>query len=275
MPNSIPGDIYLCQVSDFVSCGACCGLYNIPELSQSRLHSLLQSRTERLAQTPRTEKALDDFAIQELRALGDSRPYPHFHHCPFLGLIGSGQERVGCLLHPLVPENKHIDFRGLSYYGAAACALYFCPAYFQMSGRYKRILQVTSPDWYIYGLMITEHRLVKALLGEVEARIGRKLTEFDFLNTQRSYDLIQPLLFLKETWPYRMAQSHGPCHYVFEDGNYPRQANICSSETGQRIRYASLLKELESSFDSPALLLQAQSELDALFAVLARSIVES
>lgn len=45
------------------------------------------------------------------------RPFPNFHHCPFLGMIEDESRRVGCLLHPLAHGNYGIDWRGLSYYG--------------------------------------------------------------------------------------------------------------------------------------------------------------
>ncbi len=268
MPTDIPGQVYLCQVSKTVSCGACCGLYNIPDVSQPRLTSLLQRRTEELRTIPRTEDDLDDFALQELRRIGDDKPYPNFHHCPFLGLIGPEHSRVGCLLHPLVPENNGLDLRGYSYYGAAACRLYFCPSHSRLPARFKRILQITVPDWYLYGLLITEHRLVNALFSTIEERLGRRLTQTDFAGHDQARQALQPLLTLKETWPYRSAVSPGPCHYVFEDGEYPRPETTYPLKTQagspfSRI-FSRIFDELDSTFTTHKELHQAEAHLEAL-----------
>lgn len=272
MPPDIPGQVYLCQVSKDVSCGACCGLYNIPDLSQPRLTSLLQRRTEELRKIPRTEDDLDDFALQELRRIGDDRPYPNFHHCPFLGLIGPEQSRVGCLLHPLVPENKGIDLRGYSFYGAAACRLYFCPSYSRLPDRYKLILQVTAPDWYLYGLLITEHRLLQALFSYIEEGLGRRLTQADFEGHDRARHLIQPLLTIKETWPYRSATSPGPCHYIFEDGEYTRPGTMYACKTQAGSPFSHIFDELDSAFNTRKALHQAEADLEALLSSLVQAL---
>lgn len=272
MPTDIPGHVYLCQVSRNISCGACCGLYNIPDVSRSRLTSLLQRRTAEMRNIPRTEDDLDDFALQELRRIGDDKPYPNFHHCPFLGLIGPELSRVGCLLHPLAPENKGIDLRGYSFYGAAACRLYFCPSYSRMPARFKRILQAAVPDWYLYGLLITEHRLVNALLSKIEERLGRRLSQADLKGHDRATQAIQPLLTLKETWPYRSTFSPGPCHYVFEDGEYPRPGTKYPLKTQAHSPFSHIFDELDSTFTTPKSLHQAEAHLEALLSSLVQAL---
>lgn len=272
MSTDIPGHVYLCQVSETISCGACCGLYNIPELSYTRLQSILEGRTERLRSVKRTEDDLDDFALQELHRLGDRRPYPNFHHCPFLGLIGPKQSRVGCLLHPLVPENKGVDLRGLSYYGAAACRLYFCPSYYHAPARFKRIIKSTAPNWYLYGLFITEHKLISALFANLENRIGREISETDFVDNHKAIQYIQPLFELKERWPYRSPNSPGPCHYVFEDGEYQRRGSQYLPEVQKVGPYTDILDELDSEFDSSQAVCQAEDELEKLLSSLTQAL---
>ncbi|MCG6973724.1 MAG: hypothetical protein LJE66_11325 [Desulfobacterales bacterium] len=39
--SSSAGGIYLCQVNDNVSCGACCGLYNVADPSEQNLTHIL------------------------------------------------------------------------------------------------------------------------------------------------------------------------------------------------------------------------------------------
>ena len=47
--------VYLCQVGERVSCGACCGLYNVADLSRDALEDRLARRTERFAAVARSE----------------------------------------------------------------------------------------------------------------------------------------------------------------------------------------------------------------------------
>ena len=103
-------DMYLCQMSETVSCGACCGLYNLPNLSREKLEDLLSKRTKAFASVPRTEDGIYKFKRKNRGPHRLSRPFPGFHHCPFLGLIGGEKSRVGCLLHPTVPV-KEVELR--------------------------------------------------------------------------------------------------------------------------------------------------------------------
>ena len=101
---SVPGGVYLCQVTENVSCGACCGLYNCSDASRAGLHERLTFQTERFREVPREVDAIDDFRVQMERREPRQRPYPDFYHCPFLGLAGffdAIERRLGLLLEPV------------------------------------------------------------------------------------------------------------------------------------------------------------------------------
>lgn len=261
--TGVPGGIPLCQVDQGPSCGACCGLYNIPNLSIQRLSQLLHKRSRRLKSLPRSIEALDGFAEAEQQELGPDRPYPEFHHCPFVGFIDDSQGRVGCLLHPCLPENRGIDYRGLSYYGGAACRLYFCPSHTKLEPVFKRILQRSEPGWYLYGLMLTEHRLLRAFFKEIEARLGRSLRESDIDPANGSREHLLRFLTLKEGWPYRHSSSCGPCHHVFES----RPPGGIEPES----RLEVMLRELETDERSPSVRLQAKADLEVVLEHLVRA----
>lgn len=131
MDNSVPGGVYLCQINERVSCGACCGLYNVADVSSEGLTEILIRRTEAFERISRDVNSVLDFK----KATDDGEPlaipFPDFHHCPYLGLVGERHSRVGCLLHSQANGNNGVDFRGLSYYGGMACSIYFCPSYSQ------------------------------------------------------------------------------------------------------------------------------------------------
>jgi hypothetical protein len=172
-------NIYFCQVSETVSCGACCGLYNLPDLSREKLEKLLSKRTEDFTSVPRSEDGIFEFQRNNKGPHRLSRPFAQFHHCPFLGLIGEKKSRPGCLLHPATPGNNGVDYRSLSWYGEQACRTYFCPSTEKLPPLYQSILLQTIDDWYVFGLIVTEHALLTAYFKEVESRLGRHVTESD------------------------------------------------------------------------------------------------
>lgn len=259
----------LCQVKEGVSCGACCGLYNVPAQDRGSLERMLRQRTEQMERTPRTVAALDAFAESVLTDLPDGvRPLPAFHHCPFLGLIGEGRDRPGCLLHPEGAGNRGTDYRGLSHYGGAACRLYFCPSHYRLEDRLQRIVLQSADDWYLYGAVITEHRLLRALIEGLEGFLGRPVAAEE-LSSSRTASMVRELLALKLTWPYRRGQARAICHYVFEDGLYERPEVSCSGLREGGPRYETIFRELESSFASVVEMRRAKAALDDLFLRLA------
>lgn len=199
--EQVRGGVYLCQTGACVSCGSCCGLYNIPDLSRDHLHAVLTERTGSFAGTPRTIDAILAFEQERLRVEGAEVPIPDFHHCVFVGLIQDDGERIGCLLHPLALGNGGVDWRGLSFYGGAACKYFFCPTYDNLESRWKRLAREVLDDWYEYGLIIPEHRFLAALLGAVEARSGCTL-DIDNLS-EETREALADLLRLKLSWPFR------------------------------------------------------------------------
>jgi len=264
--------ISLCQVKEGVSCGACCGLYNVPAQGKGTLECMLRWRAEEMERTPRTFAALDAFAELVLNDVPDRvRPLPAFHHCPFLGLIGEERDRPGCLLHPEAPGNRGVDYRGLSHYGGAACRLYFCPSHYRLEDRLQRIVLQSATDWYLYGVVITEHRLLRALIQGLEGFLGRPVAAEE-LSSSRNGPLVRELLALKLSWPYRRGRASGVCHYVFEDGLYERPEVGCSGLQEGGSRYERIFRELESSFGSAAEMLRAEAMLDDLFLRLAAEI---
>jgi hypothetical protein len=267
-----PGKVYLCQVNDQVSCGACCGLYNVADASRDNLERLLTFRTETFAAVPRTIDDIMAFKRMIEAREPQTRPFPEFHHCPFIGLIGDNHSRVGCLLHPLADGNQGIDWRGLSYYGGMACRSYFCPTYRGLKPAFKSIVRELCDDWYLFGLIITETELLNAFFGEIERRSNHPLTPETILNHPHRRQAVSAFLQLKIDWPFRTAQTCHPCHYFFEDQQY-RRAPIAYDHLGcPPSRHDVILHELDSQFESIGALRQAEKMLDGILdAVITRS----
>jgi hypothetical protein len=254
----IPGGVYLCQVAENVSCGACCGLYNLADCSRENLVNLLRSRTLRFVGVKRTADAIEGFGYECIQLEPQQRPFEGFHHCPFLGWIGSETGRVGCLLHPLADGNHGIDYRGLSYYGGLACRTYFCPTTHELSPRYKHLVRTAADDWYLYGLVITETKLLSAFLQQIESRWGEPLDAEMFAQAPAARHALLDLFSLKTEWPFRPAQWNTPCHYFFNENPLPKPAVNYAQLGVPPSRLDPILRELTSDFASPDLMHRAE-----------------
>ncbi|MEJ2039212.1 MAG: hypothetical protein P8X55_09790 [Desulfosarcinaceae bacterium] len=269
----VPGGVYLCQVSDTVSCGACCGLFNVHNLSRVALAERLKHRSRAFARIPRTVEAIGDFAEAVRQREDREPPLADFHHCPFVGLIGDGLTRVGCLLHPLGQGNQGVDYRGLSYYGGMACRSYFCPTFHALAPRHKRIIRALAADWFDYGLIVTEHRLLAALFEQLEDGLGHPVDESMFPPGSGPAAEMRSLLALKLAWPFRPDGAGGLCHYFFKDDLYPRPGPDYRRLNRSQSPLGTILTELGSVIENPARLRDAEAlvagRIQAVIAALA------
>jgi hypothetical protein len=260
----VPGSVYLCQVSSTVSCGACCGLYNVADASAGSLEAALNRRTTEFA---RVRRFVDDiYGFQKaIASIEDQeRPFRDFHHCPFIGLIGRNRSRVGCLLHPEADGNDGVDFRGLSWYGGMACRSYFCPTHRQLPDRFRMAVREAASDWYHYGLIITEVNMLSCYFSAVENRLNRRLQRGDLLVHPDRHQAVRAFFQLKTHWPFRSSDSTGPANYFFEDGQYPCPPVRYPSGCAGLSPYDRIFSALHSSFDHPEDLMAAEACIDGL-----------
>ena len=268
----VPGGVYLCQVDRNISCGACCGLYNLSNADEANLRALLAARTAAFSAVPRRIDAVADFGRRTAEAIEGRQPISDFHHCPYIGLIGGGRSRVGCLLHPLAAGNEGIDLRGLSHYGGMACRIYFCPSHEALSPAWKRIVQQTAGSWYLYGLAITEDELLAGLFGILEEAVGRPITEADIVGDPQSVRAIQGLLQLKCNWPFRPDHVPGPVNYFFKDRHRARPPVVYPARRAHPSRFDAVFRALGSAFHSEAALADAEARIRAPISLIAERI---
>ena len=242
--------VYLCQTGPDVSCGACCGLYNVADPSPESLEALLVRRSRWFTDVPRTMAGIDAFKARVEDAECQDRPFPEFHHCPYLGMIEDEGRRVGCLLHPLADGNNGIDWRGLSYYGGMACRAYFCPSVKQLSPRWLAALRQSMDHWHLHGLVVTERHLLTAFFEILENRLARPIHTDDCPGGSQAAALLRSFASLKLTWPFRRADAPGMANYFFEDGLYPRPAVFRASASIPLSPFETIFRELDSGFSS-------------------------
>jgi hypothetical protein len=217
-----PGGVYLCQTDESLSCGACCGLYNVDDPSFGNLTELLRRRTELFGKTARDFDSLIRFKEQVEAIENQERPYPEFHHCPYIGFVGPTLSRPGCLLHPLNTGNDSVDHRGLSDWGGLACATYFCPTCWKLPARYKKILRMCCDTWYIYGLIIPETDMISSYFSLIEQKISCELDASSVFLNDAFKAAVQRFFHLKTTWAHRPEGFNRLGNYFFNDNLYPR-----------------------------------------------------
>jgi hypothetical protein len=179
-----------------------------------------------------------------------------------VGLIGRAHGRVGCLLHPDTPGNAGRDWRELSYYGAKACRTYFCPTVRELRPAHQAIIRQGIGHWYLYGLVITEHRLWSAFFATLETHIGRPVIPEDFIDRPEARTGLQAFAALKLTWPFRRAQAPGPCNFFFDDSSYPRPAVARRDPGIPPSPHEAIFRELDSRFEDRG----AQQRAEAIVA---------
>jgi len=264
MDDQVPGGVYLCQVSENVSCGACCGLYNVPDPSRDALEKMLVRRTTLFETVPRNWEDIEDFGSQMAAEASENRSFPEFHHCPYIGLIPSDRSRVGCLLHPLTDGNSGVDFRGLSYYGGMACRLYFCPTFIKVPELLKKLIRHSATDWYHYGLIITETDLLCAVFNELRSIRSSDLKNLHRFDNPPSLDCIRQLINLKLTWPFQPFPETDRVNYFFEDGLYAKPPVSYNGNGLTLPRFDEIFKNLVSMFQTDEHLNRAEVMIERL-----------
>ena len=251
----------MCQVSGQVSCGACCGLYNVADLSRENLARMLARRSRRFTRTPRTVAGIEAFAREIETTESQERPFAALHHCPFIGLIGEAPGRVGCLLHPLGDGNQGVDFRGMSYYGGMACRNYFCATTKNLAPRWKQVLRLVLDDWYLFGLVVTETELLTAIFTRLESLTGQTL-DASMAGRGPVAASLKQLLHLKCRWPFRPASHGTACHYLFSDNAHPKPAVDYYRLNAAPSIYDPILSQMPSEFYDEAALRRAEALIE-------------
>jgi hypothetical protein len=116
-------------------------------------------------------------------------------------------------------------------------------------------------DWYAYGLIVSEHRLQKALFEALEQRLGRPLQPREAARPSVRRRL-QELFDIKQSWPYRGGDGPGLCHFPFDNGLYERPPLKWPSSARPAPCYQVAFRELESAFSSEEELCSAVRWLD-------------
>ncbi len=160
---------HLCQPGGGASCGACCGLYNFRDHSRAALVQALRRRTRTIAPLAKEPPAYLA-AARSLRRWDKNPLFPAVRLCPLLGFLDDEESRVGCMAHPMVTGG--VDLRDCGAYNSQTCASFECPSFLWLNAPQARLVRAACPDWYLYGLVITDVELVRGTVKLLELEEG-------------------------------------------------------------------------------------------------------
>lgn len=205
----------LCQPGAGLSCGSCCGMYNNKVHAHAELLPALATRTTQLyAQTDIQDQA----SLRAFRQRHEPKPHEKLldglPSCPFLGLLdlpaeptpeqltldALSQHRVGCLIHPT--RHNGLDQRDCGVYDRFTCEDYLCAAHSLLKAHERLLVLNSVKDSYLYGLVITDVRFVRALL-ELTADINASAPTPKQLQRATVCQAAAEYFELKRSWPYR------------------------------------------------------------------------
>lgn len=191
---------HLCQPGGGASCGACCGLYNFKDHSREALSRALHRRTDTVATLPKEPLAWKA-AARSLRRWDKDPLFPPVRLCPLLGFVDPERKRVGCLAHPLVTGG--IDLRDCGAYDSKTCSSFECPSFLWLNPPQARLVREALPDWYLYGLVITDVEFVRGVVKLLEAEWGGPVDLDSIVSRPAALEAVRELFSLKETAPDR------------------------------------------------------------------------
>jgi hypothetical protein len=121
---------------------------------------------------------------------------------------------------------------------------------------------------YLYGLVITEHRLWSAFFPTLETHIGRPVIPEDFIDRPEARAGLQAFAALKLTWPFRRAQARGPCNFFFDDTSYPIPA-VARRDPGIPLSpHEAIFREFDSRFEDCGAPQRAEAVVAKIFGAL-------
>jgi hypothetical protein len=206
----------LCMPDAAKSCAACCGLYNVADARRDTLQAVLTRRTELFLEIPRTTEAILDYETRVVAEEDNPRLDPDIHVCVFTGFTDDERRTPGCMLHPSLPLNKGMDYRGLCHYGSLACRTFYCPAWETAASPEMRALIPLIDDWHLYGLVMTDLpflRSVFALLGiATEAPL-----DYGRLSNSPALPILVEIVSWKDRWPFHTTSTLRRSRYYLKD----------------------------------------------------------
>lgn len=154
----------LCYPEDgSVSCGSCCGIFNL-NLTKKEITLLLFQRTEEFQNTVDFKVSHSLPAYRQSREAKEnqiSKKDESTYNCPFLGYLDEGY-KMGCMIHPSRTGNPLSQ--NYSFYGSSICLAYQCRNRENPdSMQWSKIFQEISSNSLEYSQLSANHEIIQSL----------------------------------------------------------------------------------------------------------------
>lgn len=143
------------------------------------------------------ERTPDAFSAAA-RKLKTQLPAPAFEDvrvCPLLGFVDDAGRTVGCLGHPKVTGGA--DLRDCGVYDARTCESFECPSFIWLTPSQAQLIRAACPDWYVYGLVVTDVDFVRGCLRLLADAAGRAIDAAVILRSPHALEAAAALFALK------------------------------------------------------------------------------
>jgi hypothetical protein len=157
----------------------------------------LAEQTAHMREVPKDLEAYRTAARELAQSRREAPLFSAVRVCPLLGFIDPEQQQVGCLGHPKVTGGA--DLRDCGVYRAAVCETFTCPSFGWLDDAQARLVQAASPDWYLYGLVITDVEFVRGCLRLIERELGGPARPEVLASRPAVLETVRRLFALKET----------------------------------------------------------------------------
>ncbi|TXD38506.1 hypothetical protein FRC98_06380 [Lujinxingia vulgaris] len=178
-------------------------MYNHRKSDEPALMARLVERTRAFRKDASIE---DEASLRAFRARWEDPPavklLGELASCPFLGLLDGLDPagRVGCLVHPL--QNNGVDGRDCGVYDRFICEDYLCAAHAVLKREEVALVIAAVPDSYLYGLVITNPRLIRTFFELAATERGAYPTARE-LEREEAIEAARDFFELVRDWPYR------------------------------------------------------------------------
>ncbi|MCZ8344679.1 MAG: hypothetical protein O9301_16720 [Leptospira sp.] len=147
-----------------VSCGACCGLFNL-KVSIPEYKEILKERTEQFKSTVNFE-VRHSFPIYRKSREETESIYPKkddsTYNCPFLGYVDESDKKIGCMIHPIFTKDP--KSQNFSFYGTSICQTYDCKnKESEISKEWEDLFLEVSDSSTTYSLIASDHIFATAI----------------------------------------------------------------------------------------------------------------
>ncbi|MCW7479591.1 hypothetical protein [Leptospira kanakyensis] len=164
-----------------VSCGACCGLFNL-KLQPKEFKTLLLERTEEFKTTVNFEVRHSFPVFRKSRETKETdlpKKDDMTYNCPFLGYVDPNKGRIGCMIHPIFTGDP--KSQNFSFYGASICQAYDCKNKESvLADHWESLFAEMAKDSVEYSFLAADHIFVSAL--EKFFQLEQSNMEFVFQN---------------------------------------------------------------------------------------------